>query len=334
MRNAWKFGAAAAVVVSVLLAVVKYRQGDKPLPTSNLEGRLTSERPLTPPLTGRPVERNLIELPANLSSLGATETTSASAAEISILTADFNQNLNGRDFAEKYWLKPKDGGRFYAGKLMDQCQGIRVINPNLLTMAQPDITLIGEQNYLMASGFLRTIQGRCGQITGEDYARISGPIAHANTDGADPLIAASRSLTAGSIRDNSRANAIAAVLGVSDPLLMQDIGMRLSLYSSPTEGIYLYFEGKKFPVVDDPSLAAAYFLLPCGMGLNCSSGDVELGMRCLIGSGCYSNRFELVRARMSNGSETKYADILETYKRLLGAVRAKSVSSFVPPSAP
>lgn len=250
-----------------------------------------------------------------------------------MISIEFNNIINGRQFAEKYWTQPKAGGRFYVGKLMDYCEGIRATSPTLLSMAQPDIGTVGEQNYMRASEFLYSIQSRCGQITSEDYARMSGPIAYANSAGTDPLVGASLLWARASTSLKLRREAISAVLNASDPLLMQDIGMRLSLYSGTNESIYIYFDGEKFPVATDPSIVAAYFLLPCGMGLDCASSDVELAVRCLSGNGCYATRFQFVRDQMAQGSETKYADIFQTYERLLAAVKAKSVNSFLPAAA-
>jgi hypothetical protein len=184
---------------------------------------------------------------------------------------------------------------------------------------------------LKASAALRRLQTVCGQFTSEDHATYAGQqLLNSSDQGSDILAAARRAFVEswGDSMTEHKAS-VRTLLELQDPLLLNDVGMRLSLYDGP-DGAYLYFDGEKHLIRDNPSLIAAYYLLPCGMGLKCDSSEMELAMRCVVGTGCYSSRFDVVREEMSGGSAQKYQEILATYRAMLSAVQAGEVHRFVP----
>lgn len=247
------------------------------------------------------------------------------------LLHDFNHLSDGRPFIERNWLRPSVGGRFYASKVMDECHGVRILHFDILSMSQPDIAVVGELNYVRAGTALQLLQARCGQLTADDYTRFSGPVAFGDPTTKDILVEASKAISRLTKSPQTRLEAIQVAMDVGDPLLIQDIGKRLALYSSTTDGIYYYFNGKKYPVAGEEDFSAAFLLVPCGLGLDCGAHDTQLALRCLSGQGCYADRYEMVRKAIANDDSERYAAILSTYAELLVAFRTKTASSLAPP---
>ena len=277
----------------------------------------------------------LIAVSASAPTAVAASKPSAAAAVVNVpigtarLTRQYNEISQGRPFILDAWARPAEGGRFYASRVVDHCHGLEITGD--LDRPQPDIAAVGEADYLQASAALQRLQARCGQLTSEDHATYAGRKLLGATDhGSDVLVAASHEFSkALSSGIDDRKTAVRRILELRDPLLLDDVGMRLSLYGG-SDGSYLYFDGTKYFVRNDPSIAAAYYLLPCGLGLDCGNADPELAMRCVVGTGCYSSRFDLVRAEMAGGSEQKNEKILSMYRALVSAVQAGEVHRFVP----
>lgn len=218
----------------------------------------------------------------------------------------FNSSTNGREFVHSYWNRPELGGWYYASKMVDQCNLV-VAFQGASAFSQPDIAKVGQESYLKAAAALRRLQDRCSQFTVDEFTNYAGKSVFSRKDAnLDPLIAAEKLLLSETSGDQSkRLSAVQAVLATRDPLVADDVGMRLSIFRD-SQGTYLYLNGEKQYIRDEPPLVAAYYLLPCGLGLACDATDVDLMSRCISGAGCYENRFDRVRIEMSNQSSKKY----------------------------
>ncbi len=120
------------------------------------------------------------------------------------------------------------------------------------------------------------------------------------------------------------------ILETADPIVISDINLRLSL-SKDDHGIYAYFDGEKYYVNEGPAIIAAYYLLPCGLGLTCDAGDPDLALLCITGPSCYADRFERALQEMAGGDVKKNDDILSMYHRMLSAIESGDAEKFVAP---
>lgn len=243
----------------------------------------------------------------------------------------YNSTINGRAFAIDSWSKPGSGGQFYASVLIDKCAAAYL--NGLLSQVQPDINLVGEKNYLQALSAITMLQGRCGQLTSEDFQKYSSSVLIDSTNTDRDILMNVVSKFRNSVLAGNRINresAIKEIFELGDPMVIEDIGIRLSLYSDKA-GAYLYFDGEKFPLKNEPAIAAAFYLLPCAMGLACDSRDPDLQVRCITGAGCFANRYERVAKEMSGEDGRKSAEIFAFYGALASAARAAEFSKFIPP---
>ena len=245
------------------------------------------------------------------------------------LLSEYNSITDGRVFVHKNLNNLASGGLYYSSKIADQCSAFAGLG-NILTKSQPDIDVVGTSNFVNASKALQRLQARCAQFTEDELAKLSGRSSFASQNAKDdPLIGSLQALIEAGSKTDMRTKAVAEILRLSDPLVLDDIGMRLSI-ATGTKGAYLFLDGQKYPIKEEPALAAAFYLLPCGLGLACDSSDPLLSLRCVTGQGCYANRFEVVKSEMSGRFGEKYPDILTAYYKLVAALQAGDASRFVP----
>ncbi|HEX6708465.1 MAG TPA: hypothetical protein VF169_27265 [Albitalea sp.] len=246
--------------------------------------------------------------------------------------ARYNAARDGRAFALEAWNSPATGGRYYASSVVDSCAFLSATSA--LEQAQPDISVVGHENHLRAINAFNLLQARCGQFTPEELDRMGRRSLISSEEGReDALVVASNKLNRGLSSPDleSRRTTVRTLLDLGDPLVLDSVGMRLALYGDQA-GSYLYFDGKQFPLRDQPLIASAFYLLPCGLGLHCGSSDPMLATGCITGSACYESRFDRVAREFAGGDSKLQSQILDYYERILSAVKSKDVSKFVPPT--
>lgn len=245
------------------------------------------------------------------------------------MLATLNARRDGRAAALELRTRPEAGGWLYATSIVDSCAAI-VRQTDILDRPQLDLTTISPENQSKAIAAFDFLKARCAQFTDEEFDKYS-TTAVLRQHGRDPLFAlVTDYVSAMRAADIPvRAHRLSRVLQAADPVVIDDLGMRLSLYSDASGG-YLYFDGEKTYIRDEPALIGAYYLLPCGLGLACDATDPTLALLCVTADKCYANRFERALSEMSGGDRTRYDAIVATYQRLLRAVENADAAKFVP----
>ena len=243
----------------------------------------------------------------------------------------FSRLSDGRLFALDAWNRPEQGGRFYASYVVDRCRFAAAFT-EIQTQGQPETPKKISDHVNVIAAFDR-IKRICGQFTKDELDSLSGLSAISqNKLVSDTYLVASEKLSSAEKTHDTRARqeAIDSILGTGDPLLIDSIGMKLSIFRDGG-GIFLYFDGQKYYVNTAPPLMAAFYLLPCGMGLGCDiSQDLDLQLTCASGGQCYTDRFAKVLAVDAGGDASRYQMILNSYASLLAAVKNKNVEKFIP----
>jgi len=246
------------------------------------------------------------------------------------LIDDFNSKRDGRALAIELWSQPSLGGRFYESTLVDSCASIES-STDILKDAQPQLAAVSPENQSKVIAAFDRLRARCAQFTEEEYQKYSRRGLLRQNEGQDPLVKKVRRLIGSgqAAATPTRTSAVKDVLSTADPLLFEDVGLQMSLYSGK-QGIYIYFDGTRYLVNQDPPIATAYYLLPCGLGLACDASDPGLAMRCIQANECYADRFERVQKEIAAGDAARYEDILRLYRSMLAAVMNQELSRFIP----
>ena len=222
---------------------------------------------------------------------------------------------------------PERGGRYYANYIASRCHSVAAL-AELPNQSQPETPEKTGDHVAMIAAFDK-IRRVCGQFTKDDFGLWS-EMKRSDME-RDILFSASAALQATSgthpSDNDARQKALSKILELGDPLLIDRIGIGLSI-SRDQQGTFLYFDGKKEYVYTGPPLMAAYYLLPCGIGLGCSVlQDMDLTMMCATGAACYADRFAKTLAVDAGGDPIRYGRILDSYAALLSAIKGKEVQS-------
>lgn len=312
--------------LALLFATALYFfQSDDPAKTSNLVPKTGTSVPVLGTYASRDGERLAASQSDTLSSSGSNPLRTTN------LLDKFTKMIDGRQFVLEAWAFPEKGGYLYGSHVADRCKFVSSFT-DLNSQSQPPTPPASSDHVKVITAFDR-LKRLCGQFTEAELADHSGLTAMVSTNrDKDILLKALGDLsTATRLHDEAgRRKAISNILIIGDPLLIDKVGMRLSI-SSDEAGSYLYFEGKKLRINSEPALASAFYLIPCGMGMDCSgSNDIDLLIQCANAFTCYSDRFAKIRAVDAGGDPVRYQAILNAYSALLGAVKAHDASKFSP----
>ena len=250
----------------------------------------------------------------------------AETASSSKIVSLYNNSKKDRAFVLQAWDMPNEGGRFYASFIVDRCAALRK-GTDVLQLAQPDISIVGQENYLKASKAFQSIQDRCGQFSSDEYAKYSSlPLLNAPPGERDRLVDAISSYTKPPNAE-AKASALKDLMELGDPLAFDSLGMRIAA-TRDEGGIHIFFDGKKYYVNDQPAIAEAFYLLPCGLGLQCDSSEPDLELSCVAGSGCYSSRFDKVAQNLGGRNSSRFQEVMESYNALVSAIKSKEATKF------
>ncbi len=208
-----------------------------------------------------------------------------------------------------------EGGRLYARALSRRCAALG-------TLAEAPPTDVNDAHRQAAQRQWQMLATGCGQmLTPEWLALASVPADEPGPD--DPLL---RRLEQG----DAAPDWPAAVLARPDPLLLEELGLRLLA----RQGESYVFDGERFDTDDSRRLIeAALHLLPCDFGLACDGRDPEVWLACLRGEACHGSRAEQVWAEEAGRDPTRYAAITAWRTRLREAIRAGAVERFQVPAS-
>lgn len=237
----------------------------------------------------------------------------------------FNAMRSGRVFAFDAWQRPKEGGQFYAAKVVDFCAGIWQTTDIMQTPGvQFDSNLSPIEQDRKAAAF-DAIKARCADFVKDDFDTMSARRLLASQNaGGDPLLSAVSAF--GVVVD--RHQAVKALLATGDPLAIDDVGSRFAMHADKNAGPSIWFQGESHPASRTPELMAAFYLLPCSLGMRCDAGDPQLQLQCAVGGACYSNRFDRALREMAGGDAAKYAEIVRWQGVIADAVKRKDFTAF------
>lgn len=297
---------------------------------------MSEERPAVLPSTAPIPTISSSTLEQNKASLeSATALSSAALLEPGKVSSDlvkrWNAGGNVREFVEYALKHPLEGGNFYAERALRRCAQV---SPDLLAMNQTQFS--GQPDYQKISSSADSIRSACKDLTASELSeQRRKDILTQGLNSKDPLVSAMHNyvLATSNYKPESRAqrlSATAIILDLADPLLIDDVGSRLTIAFDPqTNRVSNYFQGKYYPLDGrDGEVGLALFLLPCAMGSPCDSSDHEVRRKCAVEQQCAASRAEIVRG-MLGAKPDVYAATMAIYERMALAVSRKSVDDFV-----
>lgn len=251
------------------------------------------------------------------------------------LVQAYNQPGSLRDFVRHALAQPEAGGAFYATQVLRRCRTLQATAAPApeagatAAAASLSTSAASEQARTAAAATLRQ---RCAGLPPDDLAEER--IAQAAADGmerGDPLLAMSlRAGKAAYQAPERRKSLLFDLLASGDPLLIQDVALRIAVQADPDTGVRGHrFEGVFHPQSLDDSVELALYLLPCGLGLDCTRAtDWDLLLRCANGFECAASRQDYVAAVLRNRPGA-HERTLAIYQRMLAAVRTGQVAVFM-----
>lgn len=300
-----------------------------------LVGRLEPKAPAPIASPARPAAPTPQALPAPLRAgpgAGGLAAARALVAATAPPRPDLARALVLEDDARAFVLKAKASGdpqaRRYANHIVGGCQSA-IGTLDATRQAQPDIESMPVEQYQAATAALALLQRRCGQFTPDELRDIdSGPdlstkegrvvaalLALGRQPHADPMAA--------------RNAVLAAAVDSADPLLWAQWGRPLLVRAGPQDS-YLYLDGAAISMKAHPDMPAAVSLVPCLLGMDCSSKTSSLALECFGGFGCFDSLFDQVRANVAQGDPARYAAILGAANRIAEAIKAGDAKALTP----
>jgi len=243
----------------------------------------------------------------------------------------YNAGSDMRAFVRYALQHPENGGYFYAVKVLQQCQESAVgVRADLLHAYAAGNDAHRAGKVAAASDRLHR---RCAEFDFDDVAenRVRG-LWKAGRD-KDPLIQASVDYSNAFDADYknpaesaARARALENILKLGDPLLLDDLNLRLALHADEGRKFFA-LGGRRFDLNSDTDVGAAIYLLPCAAGLACDETEFDMSARCAVGGSCVRSRFEHVEQSVEN-IPGAYARILAAYDAMRVAVAARDARFF------
>jgi hypothetical protein len=246
----------------------------------------------------------------------------------------YNAETDGRALTLKLWSRASEGGKYYASTIADFCSGINKFVPEAVS-GQVSLANVPPDRQLSVMNATAFIQRRCGQFTNAEYEIFSRRSLLNDKQQDDPLVKVVKAFNDGGFNRSPEAHfkSLTAVLDTQDPMVFSDIGINLSLQAG-TDGPFIYFDGKNYPMKDSPAIAAAYSLVPCGLGLNCESLDTSLALACASGAKCYNDRYQKIFEEDAAGNKDTYDKILDFEAKIVAAIRNRDINKFIPGNVP
>lgn len=254
----------------------------------------------------------------------AVSTSSASRASEHVLSL-YNSSTGGRKLILLLLDRPEQGGHFYAKRLLLACSGVLDI-----LQAEP-IAAEGADGHSHAAKQRARIalQKRCGDILPQEIPELLSRIEAPGAAATDPLLRASDTWASEKARGAApdRLKALGAVLSTQDPLLFDDVGLSL-VTRRDSGGPVAYFAGKAYSLREDAA-ATALYLVPCELGLDCSSTvDPMLAMQCIASEICHLDRHARARIEMVGGNIATLTEAIALSKAIASAIRRQDAAPF------
>lgn len=264
----------------------------------------------------------------------STLSASHSAIAASSYLDAYNNSTDYRSTVDSGLKSPAAGGIFYAYKILTECKAVAA---NFASWSE-NLSLTKDRAQAQRrTASLQLLKSRCENFSEEE---LSDEYLHKLfSEGAvstDPLFAASLSYSklGNSARGESstqakRLEAVSAVVRVKDPLVAQDLGLRLVIGVGDKPGKANFrANGKNSLLNSKVDMGHATFLVPCEMGLKCDGTDFAVTLPCASEGICDANRYEAVK-RMVGQSGGDYHGIVKAAKDIAQSIVRPNASSRV-----
>jgi hypothetical protein len=231
----------------------------------------------------------------------------------------FNASPNYRELVDKGLKEPARGGSFYAIKVLSQCQSIA----DLQSRWAESVGSRSEDSQTDArSNAIKLLATRCGSFTEMELSQDSINRLINSSAEKDPLLAAARSYTQSrNLRTNAtlperRTEAVASAVRFKDPLVVDDLGLRLILVRDQTTKATSYkINGQSIQLDDKLDPGLAMYLVPCEIGLKCDETEFTVALPCASQGICDAGRYDKVK-KMTEKSGADYEGIVRLAKTI------------------
>lgn len=226
----------------------------------------------------------------------------------------------GRPFFQWAMAHPEQGGAYYARKLAAHCRGAVYKRALLGEGNRAYIAGTDSQVYQRKIAAVEQLRRRCGDMSESELEDVLRQTASTDMQARDPLLGIMQIWGAQVSRDERARKAQALFLRQMDPLLADELGARLFRARQPNT---IYFDGREWSLTETPVVAAALYLLPCELGLDCSAQkDMGLTMSCSSDAICYVSREDKALQDMLNGSQADLAEARALSRKMAAALRS------------
>ncbi|QHI96838.1 hypothetical protein GT347_01825 [Xylophilus rhododendri] len=272
--------------------------------------------------------QKLSQMPAN-SAIGTPATIPISAE----LLQSYNSGGNMRPFLMFALQHPEQGGFQYATKVMRECESLRLatdIFANTATSYSPEED---PSKFLQRSKSLDQLRTRCSDLLPSETSNIRADELYREGQIRDPLIKAGRHYQTaftgylGNPAQSADLNHAAAdILKTGDPLLWEELGLRLALGKKDGKNGF-NLAGNFYDLNADTDIGMALYLLPCSAGLRCDSQEFDVVQRCALHGECDDSRFQHVE-NMLRASPGAYQRVMAAFDTMRTAIQAGDFSIF------
>lgn len=231
----------------------------------------------------------------------------------------YNSSTDYRQLVNKGLKEPTQGGVFYATKVLSQCQSIADLQGRWDVSAENS----SEESSKIARGnAINLLKQRCGSFDEAELSQTSIAKLTKSSADKDPLLAAatsytkSRNLRANATLPERRTEAVAAATRLRDPLVVDDLGLRLIVVRDETTKSTSYrIDGQSILLDDKRDPGLAMYLVPCEMGLRCDEKEFSVALPCASQGICDAGRYDKVK-KMTEKSGADYEGIVRLAKTI------------------
>lgn len=282
----------------------------------------------------KPVERKLTPM------VGANSTPNSSATKgiTQEVLSRFNTSKNLREFVYFALQHPENGGVFYASQALKLCKNI-LQSTEFGKQAQTPYSQEKSKSYAAASSASSELRMKCSGFNEHELSdsKIAETLS-VNGVTKDPLLIAqaefaktTKSYTVTADNNKSREKALASIFQTQDPLIIQDVGLRLAIQIDPASGKRGYwFDGSFYSLDSDTDVGLAIYMLPCGLGLTCNSSEFDVATRCAANGNCPDGRLDYVKS-MLESKPGAYEKVVQVYTKMVSEISSKNSSAFIRP---
>lgn len=250
----------------------------------------------------------------------------AQAADIAFLES-YNSSNNYKSLVDEALKAPERGGYFYASKIVGQCSLVRDLQDRWKDSEVSKLSARSEAISVLVS--------RCGSLGDANSRAAVAKDLKASIADKDPLYVAATSYTKSrNLRKNAttqerKTEAVTSVARLKDPLLVDDLGLRLiASRDNTTTATTFKINGRTILLNDRLDAGLAMYLVPCEMGLKCDEKEFSIALSCASSGECHAGRHDKVK-KMTEGAGTDYGAIERAAKEIARSLSDQTQGSIL-----